>query len=101
MKKLIILSVLISSVACFADEKNVASSPGGRFQLIQLSNFRRDQFLIDTKTGKIWNKQCLVSTSEDCEYSAFMSMDVEDITVPAKEILKRARNVREVTNQKE
>ena len=28
------------------------------YQLIQLGDFRRDQFLIDKNTGRVWNKVC-------------------------------------------
>jgi len=28
--------------------------PQGRFQLIQLSDMRMDQFLLDTETGRLW-----------------------------------------------
>lgn len=38
---------------------------GGRFQLIQLGEYRRDQFLIDTETGRIWNSICVVTGSPD------------------------------------
>ncbi len=45
MKK-ILLSLLFSSTA-FAGP--------GRFQLIQLGELARNQFLLDTETGHVWN----------------------------------------------
>jgi hypothetical protein len=36
-------------------------SPAPRFQLIQISEFRADQFLLDTQTGRLWQ---IVATKE-------------------------------------
>lgn len=37
------------------------------FQLIQLGEFRRDQFLLDRKTGRVWQPVCSgKSTGPDC-----------------------------------
>ena len=30
----------------------------GRYQLLELSNMRRDRFMVDTKTGRVWNIVC-------------------------------------------
>lgn len=40
------------------DAGGTLSAPGGRFVLGQISKFRRDQFLLDTKTGHVWNLIC-------------------------------------------
>lgn len=45
MKK-ILLSLLFSSTA--------VAEPG-RFQLVQLGEFARNQYLLDTETGDVWN----------------------------------------------
>lgn len=36
-----------------SQQKNL-SSPGGRFVFGQISDFRRDQFMLDTQTGRLW-----------------------------------------------
>jgi hypothetical protein len=62
----VIMAVLLSgSVALpgLADEpvkvkppqQNTLACENGRFVLGQLSEFRRDNFLLDTKTGRVWN----------------------------------------------
>lgn len=44
------------------------STTGGRFQLVQLSDMRRDQFLIDTESGRIWESVCSgKATGADCD----------------------------------
>lgn len=32
----------------------VLAAPGGRYVFGQISSFRRDQFLLDTQTGRVW-----------------------------------------------
>lgn len=36
--------------------QRVLSAENGRFVFGQISDFRRDQYLVDTKTGKVWQK---------------------------------------------
>lgn len=60
-------------------------SGGGRFQLIQLSDFRSDQFLIDTETGKIWQPVCtkLATDGSHCDGSIiFEEVFVDGISKP-------------------
>jgi hypothetical protein len=35
----------------------------GSYQLYQLGEYRRDQFLLNTRTGKVWEKVCIGTTS--------------------------------------
>lgn len=49
MKKLVLLVVLVGIV--FGGQ---LSSQGGRFVLGQISNYRADQYLLDTQTGQVW-----------------------------------------------
>ena len=35
-------------------QQKILSSPGGRFVFGQISDFRRDQFMLDTQTGRLW-----------------------------------------------
>lgn len=37
-------------------QQKMLSSPGGRFVFGQISEFRRDQFMLDTQTGRLWVK---------------------------------------------
>lgn len=60
MKKILILFMLIS-INGIADDKvkqdfpkKILSGEGGRFAIGQISDFRSDQYVIDTKTGRIW-----------------------------------------------
>ncbi len=49
---------MLASQSAFSDEnktkKAVLSSPNGRYVLGQISDMRRDQFLLDTQTGRVW-----------------------------------------------
>lgn len=65
VRSCVILAVLLIgsvSARAVADEpvrvkppqQKVLSSEYGRFVFGQISEFRRDQFLLDTKTGRIW-----------------------------------------------
>lgn len=63
MKKLFALSALVFTVSCsFAADTIRATTPpqkiltaeGARFVFGQVSDFRADQFLLDTKTGRMW-----------------------------------------------
>lgn len=67
------------------------ASIGGRFQVLQLNDMRRDQVLIDTDTGKVWHRTCLVANKTDaseCQYSAWTLDAIEGITRTQKEIYK-------------
>ncbi|MDE2106171.1 MAG: hypothetical protein KGL39_53620 [Patescibacteria group bacterium] len=35
-------------------QQKVLQSPGGRFVFGQVSEFRRDQYMLDTQTGRLW-----------------------------------------------
>ena len=56
MKTLILILTMISSLASAQGGKH---TEGGRFQLIQLSDYRRDQYMIDSDTGKVWHLVCV------------------------------------------
>lgn len=45
----------------------VASVPGPGFKLLQLGTFRRDQFLVDQATGRMWQEVCMgKAVGPDC-----------------------------------
>lgn len=64
------------------------SSSGGRFQVLQLSTMRRDQVMIDSQTGKIWNRTCMVMEGENCIFSAWVLDNIEGVTTTKAEIDK-------------
>jgi hypothetical protein len=46
------LAILVISWACIAGQ---IGSDGGRYVFGQVSTIREDQFLLDTKTGRLWH----------------------------------------------
>ncbi len=53
MKKLLVIfSILFIANCCYADQATQVNE--GRYVIYQNPTFRGDQFLLDTKTGKIW-----------------------------------------------
>lgn len=43
-------------------------SPGGRFVFGQISDARRDQFMVDTQTGRLWQVVCVDSKAEGTSF---------------------------------
>ena len=103
MKKTTVLLLIILTSICFAEDKNIGTTSNGRYQLIQLSSMRRDQYLLDTKSGKVWNKACLIggATSDQCEYSAFLEVDVEGLTGSLGDIFKKANEFKKASTPQE
>lgn len=53
MKKLFLLGlILLSSNLCFAEQPTQVNN--GRYVIYQHPTYRGDQYLLDTRTGKIW-----------------------------------------------
>ncbi|MGZ3770049.1 MAG: hypothetical protein ACXVCP_00445 [Bdellovibrio sp.] len=92
MKSLIIAILLMPSLL-YAKQANVGTQ-NGRFQLIQLSEMRRDQFMIDTQTGKIWSKSCAIGEGADCDMSAWMPDNVVGVNISESEYFKKVREVK-------
>lgn len=63
MKKLLaILASSLLATAYAADVQNpssVLSASGGRYVFGQISQYRRDQYMLDTQTGRLWVSVCL------------------------------------------
>lgn len=88
MKNIVLtLSILISPYT-LAASKTPSSTSGGRFQLLQLSDMRRDQYLVDTQTGKMWRQSCYINGADasECAYSAWTLVDIETISASRNEI---------------
>lgn len=85
MKLLLALLFLSVSETTFAQgassgSKHGAATWGGRFQLIQLSEFRRDQFLLDTDTGRMWGIACTKDGKNgQCEMQSLIELEVENL----------------------
>lgn len=56
-------------------QKSLSGSDSARYVFGQISEFRRDQYMLDTRTGRLWVKVCIVmstsgskdsSNSDDC-----------------------------------
>lgn len=61
---------------------SVMAGPG-RFVLGQLSGFRRDQYLLDTQTGRVWILSCLKPNEKDsnsCDVPALVASVFVDAT---------------------
>ncbi|RXJ89517.1 hypothetical protein CRV01_08560 [Arcobacter sp. CECT 8983] len=56
MKTITFISLLtILTTFSLAKESKILSSENGRYVLGQISEMRADQYLLDTKNGKVWN----------------------------------------------
>lgn len=56
MLRMILLLAVAASCA-LAEPGPALSAPGGRYVFGQLSDYRRDQYLLDTQTGRVWQIQ--------------------------------------------
>jgi hypothetical protein len=84
-----ILSIIfLFSINAFAQKNTNTGTSGGRFQLIQLSDFRRDQYLLDTQTGKMWTKVCYHGDASECSVSAWTPQDIIGINATENEVRK-------------
>jgi len=43
----------------------VLAAPGGRYVFGQISDWRRDQYLLDTQSGRLWKPLCLQVNKDD------------------------------------
>ncbi len=82
--KYIILTIALVFSGCIQKESSQPSQHDEHnFELIQLGSMRRDQYLLDKKTGQIWAKTCMYSkpspNSIDCEFTAWMKEDIQDM----------------------
>lgn len=74
MKNLIVLNALLVHALTFAADQNPPaeksrkaslSSENGRYVFGQVSDYRRDQFMLDTKTGRLWEIVVLSTKNPD------------------------------------
>lgn len=67
---LIAVGVCLMGLSHFLRAQHATSSSKHDYQMVQLGDMRRDQFLIDKETGRIWVKTCITSDTKpsiDCD----------------------------------
>jgi hypothetical protein len=52
--RIMIIGILLAQLAAYGAEGSVLSAAGGRYVFGQLSLVRADQYLLDTKEGRLW-----------------------------------------------
>lgn len=74
------LLILLLGSTAFADQeiKTKIVMQTGRFQITQLSDYRRDQYLVDTQTGRIWQNMCVEKADKECVQDAWIEKFVEN-----------------------
>jgi hypothetical protein len=97
----IVFSLIFLVASAYADSPPNTKTSGGRYQLIQLSTFARDQYLLDTQTGKIWQKRCMIpGAGNECEYITWMVEEIEGINTDKKTIYKNVKEVEQFIKKK-
>lgn len=63
------------------------------FKLVQISEYRRDQFLYDEKTGRVWIRECFgEATDQDCLGAwGWTESYVKGVTPETSEVAQKAR----------
>lgn len=66
-----------ASISLFAQDivPAVLSAPGGRYVLGQISSARSDQFLLDTKSGRVWQLVIDTNNASLLQEVPFKSLD--------------------------
>jgi hypothetical protein len=62
-------------------QNSVLNAAGGRYVFGQISELRRDQYLLDTLTGRLWLQICAVPRKDDpnqCAVSALQPIAFSD-----------------------
>lgn len=102
MLRLSVIVLLVSVAGCAKLDgsiRNSAQTEVGRYQLLQLGSMRRDQFLLDTATGKLWSSVCGYkkkgSDGPDCEYSLWEPQDIIDINTTREQANAAIKFMRE------
>lgn len=84
MKNLFTLTVTLFLISgctkgLIIDPKNEASASTGRFQLVKLNETRKDQFIFDSSTGKIWRMNCAQTLKNECTEYGWKIEQPEDL----------------------
>ena len=74
-----VLLSLVVSVAAMAQQapppRQTLSVPGGRFVFGQVSDYRSDQYLLDTQTGRMWAVRTHEITLKDGSKDSYTALD--------------------------
>ena len=91
---LLLLAITLCDLAAQPKENKILSSQNGRFVFGQVSEYRRDQFLLDTQTGRIWRIVEDSSKAVSLQQILFESIDGLKSLLPEEpnEQLKRYLN---------
>lgn len=54
MKSLLLLLAICGTLNAQEQRPTILSAPGGRFAFGQISPMRKDQYMLDTATGRLW-----------------------------------------------
>lgn len=77
-----VLAVILHFPALAQDAApgSVLSSSGGRYVFGQVSKARRDQFMLDTQTGRLWTMVCLKIGKESgqCDVESLSPIGYQD-----------------------
>lgn len=84
--------ILLSFLPCFV-------YAGGRFELMQLGNSAKDQFLLDTQTGKIWQRTCMYMQGLDCKVEAWEPEPIIGITTTYNQVDRTIKAVKSVESK--
>lgn len=90
MRALCFFLIFVAPVAAMAD-----GSKDGRFQVVAI---HRDQFLIDTQSGRLWKRVCVEVIAGDCKGPIWDKEFVQDLNLNSKEY---AAYVRQYGRQEE
>lgn len=85
MKKVLAIALMVISTMSHSqasqDPIGQLSASGGRYVLGQISSFRRDQFMLDTQTGRVWTLSCLEVDKTDpnnCKQRGLVQIPIID-----------------------
>lgn len=82
-----LLALATGCAACFGQEinqqSNVLSAAGGRYVFGQISPYSRDQYMLDTQTGRLWQIVCAVRSNDNKDCAA-TTLDWVPYTHPTK-----------------
>ena len=80
-----LIAVLLLAKPCLSPASH-SGIDAGRFRVVQISEFRRDQFLIDTETGRLWARVCTNGDPNAEGYCYWKPEDVLGINATPKAI---------------
>lgn len=90
MKLIMVIAIILVSGCTNRSDSNPKSEKSeiGRYQLVQLGSFRRDQYLLDTQTGKLWTSECWIpgKTPPDCRLNVWNESLVYGLTHSPEQI---------------